>query len=155
MVPIGRILPAELKAYRSTAATTGSSGSFVVLGWDAESTSPSKRGLTHSTSSNTDIITITRDGVYSVEGAITLNSGTWDMFQISVEVNTIQKAVYTIGAASGLLGLTSNSTTGGIKCTFPLSKDNQLRIRVSSSGQSNVSITTGETVTWLHVREIR
>lgn len=140
--------------YRSSALTTGASGTFVNVPWDAESAAPAKFGFTHSTSSNPEQLTCARAGSYLLTGAIKIGSGTWDELRGSVEVNAVARHTPNVGASSGLLGLTSGPNTLALACPLQLAVGDVVRVRVASVGQANVSLDVGETDTWLELREV-
>jgi hypothetical protein len=151
--PEGTPALARIRCYRSAAATTGSSGSFVNLSWDAESTTPAKRGIEHSTSSNQEQIVIEASGVYDLTGAIKLVGGTWDELRASVEVDGVARHTPNCGSSTGLLGLTSGPATLVLACSLDLTAGQVVRVRIASVGQATVSLDVGETDTWIELRQ--
>jgi hypothetical protein len=145
----GRSRKGRIRVYRSAALTTGSSGTFVVLPWDAEHSTPTKYGFTHSTSSNAENITCGIGGECRLVGALKFASGTWDEIRASVEVNTIAVHTPQIGASAGVLGLVSGPNTLILDCPLWLARDDVVRIRIASVGQSNVPLDVGDTDTWV------
>jgi hypothetical protein len=150
-IPIGSVFGGGIRCYRGAALTTGSSGTFVVLPWDAESATPTKYGFTHSTSASPENITCTIGGTYLLNASIKLTDGTWDELRASVEVNTIALHTPNCGASTGLLGLVSGPNTLIIGCPLRLVRNDVVRIRIASTGQSNVSLDVGETDTWFEL----
>jgi hypothetical protein len=153
-IPTGVPRGAVIRCYRSAATTTGTSGTFVNVSWDAESATPAKFGITHSTSSNPEQIVCARAGDYDLVGAIKLAGGTWDEIRASVEVGGVAKHTPNGGASSGLLGLTSGPGMLVLACTLRLAVGDVVRVRVASVGQANVMLDVGETDTWLELRQV-
>jgi hypothetical protein len=141
----------RIRLYRSSALTTSSSGTFVVLPWDAESSTPTKTGFTHSTSVSAENITCEIAGRYQVNGVVKLSSGTWNELRVSLEVNGTAKATPNAGASSGLLGLATNPGSQVISCVLSLAIGDVVRVRIASVGQSSVALDVGETDTWLEL----
>jgi hypothetical protein len=142
---------AEIRCYRSTAFTTSTSGTFVSLEWNAESSAPIKLGITHSTSSSPENLTCEVAGVYDLKASVMIAAGTWDEFNARVEVNGNLKHAITLSASTGLLGLLTGPGTITIGCTLWLAANDVVCVRVASVGQANVSLTVGETATWLEL----
>jgi hypothetical protein len=142
---------AEIRCYRSAAFTTSTSGTFVSLEWDVESSAPIKLGITHSTSSSPENLTCDVPGVYDLKASVRIVGGTWDELRGRVEVNGNPKHTMTLGASTGLLGLLTGPGTLTISCTLWLAANDVVRIRVASVGQANVALTIGETETWLEL----
>jgi hypothetical protein len=142
---------AEIRCYRSTAFTTSSSGTFVSLEWNAESSAPIKLGVTHSTSMSPENLTCEVAGTYDLKASVKVVGGTWDEMLARVEVNGNLTHAFTLGASTGLLGLLTGPGTLTIACTLWLAANDVVRIRIASVGQANVALTTGETETWLEL----
>jgi hypothetical protein len=142
---------AEIRCYRSAAFTTSTSGTFVSLEWDAESSAPIKLGITHSTSSSPENLTCEVPGVYDLKSSTGIAAGTWDEIRARVEVNGNAIHAITLGASTGLLGLLTGPGTLTISCTLWLAANDVVRVRVASVGQASVAITAGETTSWLEL----
>jgi hypothetical protein len=143
---------AEVRCYRSAAFTTSSSGTFVSLEWDAESSAPIKLGIEHSTSSSSENLTCEVAGTYDLKASIKVVGGTWDEIRARVEVNGVAKDTSPVlGATGGLLNLVAGPGTLTISCTLWLVAGDVVRVRVASVGQANVALTVGETETWLEL----
>lgn len=141
-----------LRCYRSAALSTGSSGTLVVLPWDAESSLPKKTNFTHSTSSSSENIICDAAGDYEIRGAVKLAAGTWNEIRGSLEVNNAPVYTPNCGASGGLLGLSPGPSTLVIASpSIRLVRNDVVRLRIASVAQGNVSLDVGETDTWLEI----
>jgi hypothetical protein len=147
----GRGRRGRVRCYRSAALATGSSGTLVVVPWDAESSVPAKYGFTHSTSVDAENIVCTIGGDYQLTAHVKLVAGTWNEMRGSVEVNTTPKHTPNCGAAGGLLGLSPGPSTLVLSCPLRLVRGDVVRVRIASVGQGSVSLNVGETDTWLEL----
>lgn len=142
---------ATIRCYRSAALSTSTSGTFVVVPWDAESTTPAKTNITHSTSSSAENITCQFAGSYLVAGLLKLTGGTWDELRVSVEVNGAAQNTPNAGSASGLLGLTAEPGSVSFSQLVHVAANDVVRVRVASVGQSTVALDVGETDAWVEL----
>lgn len=135
--------------YRSAALSTGSSGAWVVLPWDGESTVPAKYKFTHSAGS--ELITCDQTDNYKITAAIKIVAGTWNEFRGSLEIDGVAIETPNCGASGGLLGLSPGPSTLVISRPVRIAKDSVIRLRIASVNQGSVALDVGETDTWLDI----
>ncbi len=150
----GRGRRGSIRVYRTAALSTGSSGTLVVVPWDAESAVPAKYGFTHSTTSNSEDIACLVGGDYLLTASVKLVAGTWNELRGSVEVNTTPRHTPNCGAAGGLLGLSPGPGTLVVSCLLRLARNDVVRLRIASVAQGSVTLDVGETDTWLDIRSL-
>lgn len=140
--------------------STGASGIYAPIAWDAESSSPSKVGLTHSTSVDPHLIACSRSGLYLFTANAKISDGVWTEFDARLEFDMgsgfeARPVVACPGGAVGVLDAATGPGTCAISCTCDMAAGDVVRLSCASIGQGSVALVTGEAFTWLEIRQLR
>lgn len=136
-----------IRCYRSAALSTAGGGALTTIGWDAESATPVKTRITHSTSSSNELVTIVDDGIYEVHlhvnvaGGIALASCTGE-----IQIDTVPRARF-VGPANTSAGVVV------LRDLVALTSGQALRVQVASNVTADLVV--GEAGCYFALRRVR
>ncbi len=126
---------------RNASLSTGSDGVLTDIPWDTEN---SNNGITHSTSTNSENITIITGGRYNIFGMVKLADSLL-LTAIRVVLLVNDSVVMDVNVAPSIGG----ETSAPVNNTFVFASNDVIKVQVASIGVGSVDIVTGAANTYL------